>query len=201
MAKLAFCDNHNMVAILEKTEHNTDFHQIVDFLEASHIRGTIRISQSKVPSPRADDTAFKAGDDRYGEAFLTDTSLDAGQDRENIAKTSAMLHEALLRVTSLGGGKDNEMSHVLGSLGAVNILASGGLREQAKRDSEIARIHAEKELEMIISDLDRSNNMVTKLSVPTADIYIAKKLATVEDFALLHEDTIYSESKMRVCYI
>nr|GEU92374.1 hypothetical protein [Tanacetum cinerariifolium] len=38
MAKLAFCDYHNMIAILEKTEHNIDFHQIVDFLEASHIR-------------------------------------------------------------------------------------------------------------------------------------------------------------------
>nr|GEX00346.1 retrotransposon protein, putative, Ty3-gypsy subclass [Tanacetum cinerariifolium] len=60
MAKLAFCDYHNMVAILEKTEHTTDFHQIVDFLEAFHIR-------------------------------------------ENIAKTSAMPHEALPRVISLGG--------------------------------------------------------------------------------------------------
>nr|GEW19821.1 putative ribonuclease H-like domain-containing protein [Tanacetum cinerariifolium] len=38
MAKLAFCDYHNMIAILEKTEHNIDFHQIVDFLKASHIR-------------------------------------------------------------------------------------------------------------------------------------------------------------------
>ncbi|GJR94996.1 hypothetical protein Tco_0267170 [Tanacetum coccineum] len=38
MSKLAFCDYHNMVAILEKTEHNTDFHQIVDFLEASPLR-------------------------------------------------------------------------------------------------------------------------------------------------------------------
>nr|GEY89285.1 hypothetical protein [Tanacetum cinerariifolium] len=27
-----------MIAILEKTEHNIDFHQIVDFLKASHIR-------------------------------------------------------------------------------------------------------------------------------------------------------------------
>nr|GFA75631.1 hypothetical protein [Tanacetum cinerariifolium] len=33
-----FCDYHNMVAILEKYEHNVDFHQIVDFVEASHIR-------------------------------------------------------------------------------------------------------------------------------------------------------------------
>ncbi|GJT58979.1 hypothetical protein Tco_1002512 [Tanacetum coccineum] len=201
MGKLAFCDYHNMVAILEKTEHNTDFHQIVDFLEASHIRyalmvrptvyvahiqqfwstarvetvdeatkiiatvngrqrtltessirrhlklndaedkstpqhdqttsqepkqqettipppspsnipihrrltkGTIRISQSKVPSPGADETASLSGDDRHKEAFPTATSLDAGQDRENIAKTSAMPHEASPRVTSLGGGE------------------------------------------------------------------------------------------------
>ncbi|GJV58472.1 hypothetical protein Tco_1459477 [Tanacetum coccineum] len=38
LTKLAICDYHNMVAILEKTESNSDFHQIVDFLEASHIR-------------------------------------------------------------------------------------------------------------------------------------------------------------------
>nr|GEW78076.1 hypothetical protein [Tanacetum cinerariifolium] len=38
MARLAFCDYHNMIAILEKYEHNTDFHQIVDFVEASHLR-------------------------------------------------------------------------------------------------------------------------------------------------------------------
>nr|GEZ64152.1 hypothetical protein [Tanacetum cinerariifolium] len=38
MARLAFCDYHNMIAILEKYEHNVDFHQIVDFVEASYIR-------------------------------------------------------------------------------------------------------------------------------------------------------------------
>nr|GEZ88022.1 putative ribonuclease H-like domain-containing protein [Tanacetum cinerariifolium] len=35
---IAFCDYHNMIAILEKFKHNQDFHQIVDFVEASHIR-------------------------------------------------------------------------------------------------------------------------------------------------------------------
>nr|GEU47938.1 copia protein [Tanacetum cinerariifolium] len=35
---LAFYDYHNIIAILEKSKHNIDFHQIVDFLEASHIR-------------------------------------------------------------------------------------------------------------------------------------------------------------------
>ncbi|GJZ30864.1 hypothetical protein Tco_0575911 [Tanacetum coccineum] len=173
MTKLAFCDYHNMVAILEKTEHNTDFHQIVDFLQASHIRyaltgegsenqlephhtpstqhvspphpthtsspheiqstppeaqttpqaslphttnilshtptprrmtkRAIRISQFKALSPVADETAPSTRGDRYGEAFPTATSLDAGQDRENKLKTSAMPHESFPRVTSLGG--------------------------------------------------------------------------------------------------
>nr|GEY71411.1 xylulose kinase-1 [Tanacetum cinerariifolium]GEY75457.1 xylulose kinase-1 [Tanacetum cinerariifolium] len=38
MTRLAFCDYHNMIAILEKYELNQDFYQIVDFVEASHIR-------------------------------------------------------------------------------------------------------------------------------------------------------------------
>ncbi|GJR95186.1 putative reverse transcriptase domain-containing protein [Tanacetum coccineum] len=70
-------------------------------------RGTTRISQSKVPLPGADETASPTGDDRHGEAFPTASSLDAGQDRENIAKTSAMPHEASPGVTSLGGGEGN----------------------------------------------------------------------------------------------
>nr|GEV94581.1 putative ribonuclease H-like domain-containing protein [Tanacetum cinerariifolium] len=45
---LAFCDYHNMVTILEKTEHNTDFHQIVDFLEASHIRIETTDQETKI---------------------------------------------------------------------------------------------------------------------------------------------------------
>nr|GEV14365.1 hypothetical protein [Tanacetum cinerariifolium] len=44
MARLAFCDYHNMIAILEKYEHNTDFHQIVDFIEASHLRYDLTIN-------------------------------------------------------------------------------------------------------------------------------------------------------------
>nr|GEU50004.1 uncharacterized mitochondrial protein AtMg00810-like [Tanacetum cinerariifolium] len=86
----------------------------------------------------ANETAFPTGDVRYGEAFPTDTSLDAGQDMENIAKNFAIPLEALPRVTSLGGDRDksadkgsdstDEMANVLGTLGATNILASVGLR-------------------------------------------------------------------------
>ncbi|GJS30664.1 hypothetical protein Tco_0491284 [Tanacetum coccineum] len=43
MSQLNFYDYHNMVAILDKTEHNTDFHQIVDFLQGSHIRYALTV--------------------------------------------------------------------------------------------------------------------------------------------------------------
>ncbi|GJX53079.1 putative ribonuclease H-like domain-containing protein [Tanacetum coccineum] len=158
---------------LVKTELNIDFHQRVDFLEASHLRygltihptiyvshiqqfwstamvetvdgetkivakidgrqrtisessirrhlkllddedtrtprrltkETIRISQSKVSSPRADETVPLTRGDRDGKDFPIVSSLDAGQARETIAKTSAMPHEASPRVTSLGGSE------------------------------------------------------------------------------------------------
>nr|GEZ57906.1 hypothetical protein [Tanacetum cinerariifolium] len=154
-----------MVAILEKTEHNNDFHQIVDFLEASHIRYALTISptiyvshirqfwstariettdqETKIIATVDDEPASLSRDDRYGEAFITVSSLDVGQDRENIAKTSTMPHESSPRVPSLdadegreelGADKSTEkgsndiedMVNVLSSMEAANILSSGG---------------------------------------------------------------------------
>nr|GEZ07569.1 hypothetical protein [Tanacetum cinerariifolium] len=36
------------------------------------------------------------------------------------------------------------------------------------------------------------------INVPTADVYTTKKFVTVEDFALLHEDKIYSETPWHI---
>ncbi|GKE27821.1 hypothetical protein Tco_1443205, partial [Tanacetum coccineum] len=38
MANLDFCDKHNMVAFLRKPEGSEGFHQIVDFLNSTHIK-------------------------------------------------------------------------------------------------------------------------------------------------------------------
>ncbi|GJW78610.1 hypothetical protein Tco_0140292 [Tanacetum coccineum] len=38
MVNLDFCDKHNMVAYLQKSEGSEGFHQIIDFLFTSHIR-------------------------------------------------------------------------------------------------------------------------------------------------------------------
>ncbi|GJS92083.1 putative ribonuclease H-like domain-containing protein [Tanacetum coccineum] len=138
----------------------------------------LAMQKSKALTPGADEPASPLRDDSHGEAFPTATSLDAGQDRENIPKTSAMPHESSPRVTSLGGDEGSlqlklnelmdfctklqsqhsqmaakiqrrklalkrdsnkstdkgsestrEMANVLSSMGAANILASGGLKE------------------------------------------------------------------------
>ncbi|GJS07091.1 hypothetical protein Tco_0363887 [Tanacetum coccineum] len=44
MASLEFCSKHNMVAYLEKTDGNTEFHQIMDFLTRSSIYYALTVS-------------------------------------------------------------------------------------------------------------------------------------------------------------
>nr|GEW48944.1 hypothetical protein [Tanacetum cinerariifolium] len=100
-----------MIAILEKYEHNVDFHQIVDFVEAFHIRQysrRARIAQSLALPTAADEPASFLRDDSQGEAFPTVSGLEARQDRENIIKTSALPHDSPPRVTSLAADEGNK---------------------------------------------------------------------------------------------
>nr|GEU79393.1 hypothetical protein [Tanacetum cinerariifolium] len=100
----SFYDNHNMVAILEKSEHNVDFHPIVDFVEASplrHYTQRARIAQSSALPLVADEHASPLRDVSQGEACPTVSSLDTEQDRANIAKTSTLPHKSTSRVLSL----------------------------------------------------------------------------------------------------
>nr|GEW48452.1 uncharacterized mitochondrial protein AtMg00810-like [Tanacetum cinerariifolium] len=99
MARLQFCDYHNMVEILEKNEHNADFHPMVDFIEASPLRRT-RIAQSSVLPTVADEPASPLRDVSQEEACPTDSGFIAGQDRETIDKSFTLPHDSALQVTS-----------------------------------------------------------------------------------------------------
>ncbi|GKF66141.1 hypothetical protein Tco_0192658 [Tanacetum coccineum] len=44
MVVLDSCPKHNMVAYLEKTEGNTEFHEIIDFLKRSSIHHALTVS-------------------------------------------------------------------------------------------------------------------------------------------------------------
>nr|GEV71059.1 hypothetical protein [Tanacetum cinerariifolium] len=68
-------------------------------------------STSKSPKVR-DEPASPLRDDSQGKAFPTVTSLDVGQDRENIIKTSALPHESSPRVTSLDADEGSGVAAV-----------------------------------------------------------------------------------------
>nr|GEY08778.1 putative polyprotein [Tanacetum cinerariifolium] len=180
MARLAFCDYNNMIAILEKYKHNQDFHQIADFIEASHIRyaltfnstvyvshirqfwSTARIEtteeETKILATVDDEHASPIKDDSQGEACLTNSGLEADQDRANIPKTSTLPSDSTPRVTflaadegSIAQSRDDapikgrrldereeaaervnddteDMATVLTSMDAASILTSGGVQ-------------------------------------------------------------------------
>nr|GEX10064.1 hypothetical protein [Tanacetum cinerariifolium] len=201
-----------MVAILEKTEYNTDFHQIVDFLEASHIRRltrrATRIAQSKALLPAADEPASLLRDDRQREAFPTISSLDTGQDMENIAKTSAMLHDSSPRVTSLDANessmqqKIHELMKLCTSLQrqqsqmAAKIKDQGleisGLKTRVKYLEDKERRRADKSIELGSNDTEEMVNVLISMeavnilssggaaaSVSPADVFPTAGVPTV----------------------
>ncbi|GJY84290.1 hypothetical protein Tco_0497666, partial [Tanacetum coccineum] len=45
MAALESCPKHNMIAYLEKTEGNVEFHEVIDFLRRSYIYHALTVSQ------------------------------------------------------------------------------------------------------------------------------------------------------------
>nr|GEW09017.1 hypothetical protein [Tanacetum cinerariifolium] len=51
MANLEFCDTHNMVAYLLKTKRSEGFHQILDFLNSSHIKYALTENPTIYTSP------------------------------------------------------------------------------------------------------------------------------------------------------
>nr|GEV98608.1 hypothetical protein [Tanacetum cinerariifolium] len=234
---------------LEEEEHNTDFHQIVDFLDASHIRiettypetkiiatadgksqtisesslrrhlklndeegisslpdakffedlslmgynilpnqrrltrRAIWIAQSKVLSPDADEPASLSRNDRHGEAFPTVSSLDAGQDRENIAKTSAMPHESSPRVPSLDANEDRKKTCRAYSRGCSNHRGIKDIREElgADKSTELGS-NDTKEMVNVLSSMEAANILSSEgaaASVSPADVLPTAGVPTV----------------------
>nr|GEU74337.1 hypothetical protein [Tanacetum cinerariifolium] len=71
-----------------------------------------RIAQSTALPTTADEPASPLGDASQGSAFPTVSGLEAGQDRENIIKTSALPHDSTPRVTSLAADEVSMQHHL-----------------------------------------------------------------------------------------
>nr|GEW54277.1 hypothetical protein [Tanacetum cinerariifolium] len=89
---------------------------------------------SKAPPTAADELASPVGDESQEEAFPTISGLEAGQDRENIIKTSALPHDLTPRVTFLAADKGSMQQQ----LNELTNLCTRLQRQQTKMASKIA---------------------------------------------------------------
>nr|GEX52320.1 putative reverse transcriptase domain-containing protein [Tanacetum cinerariifolium] len=127
-------------------------------------------------------------DDRYREAFPIVSSLDAGQDRENIAKTSSMSHESSPRVPSFDADKGSmqqrlhELMELCTSLQRQQSQMVDKIKDQ---DIEISGLKARvKSLEdKERRRLNRSNEIIAKhlseYEQAKADLSIGEKIELI----------------------
>nr|GFC03533.1 hypothetical protein [Tanacetum cinerariifolium] len=144
---------------------------------------------SKALSPDADKHASLLRDDRHEEAFPTVSSLDAGQDRENIAKTSAMSHESSPRVPSLGAdeGSMQQILHELVELCTSLQRQQSHMADKIKdQDIKIFGLKA-REMVNVLSSMDAANILssggaaFSTASVSPADVFPTVGVPTVSE--------------------
>nr|GFB18131.1 hypothetical protein [Tanacetum cinerariifolium] len=144
---------HNMVAILEKGEFNTDFHPMVDFIAASPIRvkaqahqlpttsippvtqtditpirqysRRVRIAQSFALPTVVDEPASPIRDVSEGEACPTESGFIADQDRATIAKSSTLAYDSAPRAQEVEILRLKERVQVLEDRESVAAKQSG----------------------------------------------------------------------------
>nr|GEZ83638.1 hypothetical protein [Tanacetum cinerariifolium] len=143
-----------MIAILEKSEYNVDFHPIVDFVEASPLRRA-RIAQSSALPHVADKPASPFGGDSQGEAFPTESRFEADQDMANIAKTSTLPSDSAPRVTSLAAD-EGSMQQKLNELTALCTSLQRQQSEMVSRfEAQELEINTLKARIKLLEDKDR----------------------------------------------
>nr|GEY87458.1 hypothetical protein [Tanacetum cinerariifolium] len=130
-------------------------------------------------------------DDRQGEAFPTVSSLDAGHDMENIAKTSAMPHESSSRVPSLDADEGsmqqriNELMELCTSLQRQQSQMAAKIKDQ---DLKISRLKARVKS---LKDKERRRKEPTQEDAPITGgiIDIGEELGADKSIELGSNDT------------
>nr|GFC76039.1 hypothetical protein [Tanacetum cinerariifolium] len=131
-----------------------------------YTKRAIRIAQSKALSPAADEPASLPRDDRQGEAFPTVSSLDAGQVRENIAKTSALPHESSPRVTSLDADERSMQQRIYELMELYTSLQRQQSQMAAKIKDQNLEISGLKAKVKSLEDKDRRRTEPTQEDAP-----------------------------------
>nr|GEX78381.1 putative ribonuclease H-like domain-containing protein [Tanacetum cinerariifolium] len=158
----------------------------------SHIRqfwSTARIEttneETKILATVDDEPASLLRDDSQGEAFLTISSLDAGQHREKINKTSALPYESSSKVTSLDADEGTQDLEISGLKARVKFLKDKdrGSAEPTQEDAPIKggimeieeEVGVERSIEQGSNDTEEMVNVLS--SMEAANILTSEVIA------------------------
>nr|GFC67708.1 hypothetical protein [Tanacetum cinerariifolium] len=126
-----------------------------------------RIAQSSALPPVANEPASPIGDDSQGEAWPTDSGLEADQDRANIPKTSTLPSDSTPRVTSFAadeGIMQQKLNELMALRTSIQRQQSEMISKFAAQELEINRLKA------IIKLLEDKDRGVTEQSGDDAPI-------------------------------
>nr|GEZ09686.1 hypothetical protein [Tanacetum cinerariifolium] len=156
-----------------------------------YTRRAIQIAQSKALSPTADEPVSLSINDRQGEAFPTISSLDAGQDKENIAKTSAMPHESSSRISSLGADEGSMQQRIHELMELCTSLQRQQSHMAAKIKDQDLEISGLKERVKSLKDKERRRAEPTQKDAPITRgiIDIGEELGAEKSTKLGSNDT------------
>nr|GEX29588.1 hypothetical protein [Tanacetum cinerariifolium] len=181
-------------------EYNTDFHQIVDFLEASHIRRHLKLNDEEGISSLPDAELFE-NLSLMGYNILPSQSVATTYTRRSRGITIGSLWPMRIpiisakdkrkeKVTETEVPKKKKLQKQIDAQVAREMeeefdREDRRLSKQAARDSEIARIHVEEELKLMIEGIDKNNEVIakhlSKYEEAEADLSVGDKIKLISE--------------------
>nr|GFB88767.1 hypothetical protein [Tanacetum cinerariifolium] len=149
-----------------------------------------RIAQSSALPTVADEPASPVRDDSQGEACPTDSGFIADHDRATIAKKGkeVMVESDTLKKKKLQEQIDAQDAEELEEQQEREDMR---MNEQIARDTEVAMIHAEEEIQGMINSLDKSNETIAKYLQEyqqfASELPLEKKIELISDLAKYQE--------------
>nr|GEV63783.1 ribonuclease H-like domain, reverse transcriptase, RNA-dependent DNA polymerase [Tanacetum cinerariifolium] len=143
-------------------------------------RRATRITQSKALSPAADEPAYLLRDDSQGEAFPTVSCLDAGQDKENNNKTSALPHESSPMVTSFNADEGSMQQKLQELMELCTGLQSMEIQEEVRveRSTKLGSNNTE-EMVNLLSSMEAANILTIEVAAVSVSPVAAATIAGV----------------------
>ncbi|GKD79704.1 hypothetical protein Tco_1342325 [Tanacetum coccineum] len=161
MASLEFCDKHNMVAYLEKSEGSEGFHQIIDFLTASRIKNALTECPTLYASPieqfwqtvalstNEDGVrGITASIDRKVKVFVSEASIRRHLKLEDSDGISSLPTAEIFEQLALMGGRSKKLEQT------IKIIQAGRRAKVVISDADEDEEDPSKQGRSLIEELD-----------------------------------------------